>query len=314
MRLMLDRLAALPLVLLGLSALSFLLLASVPGDPVSAMLGPDADPQAIARLRIAYALDQPGYVRFLAWLGHVAGGDFGRSIQTGRPVLATVLAALGPTLELTGMAVLLSLVLAVPAGVLAAVRQGGAFDAAVSVLSLIGLSLPGFWVGVLLILGLSVHLGWLPSSGHAGLVQAPVDALRHLVLPALTLGIALAGATLRMVRSAVLEVLPAEHVRTAHAKGLAGHRVLGRHVLRLALAPVVTLLGLQLGQMLGGVVVTETVFAWPGIGKLLVDAIFARDYPLVQGTLMVTATLFVGITLATDLLLVALDPRQRAPA
>lgn len=309
-----GRLAALVPVLLGLSALTFALLAMVPGDPVTAMLGLEADPAAVAALRAKYALDAPLPVRFLAWLGHAVQGDLGRSIQTGRPVLGMVLGALGPTLLLAAAALLLSLVVAVPAGVVAATRRNRGEDLAASVAALCGMSLPSFWLGILLILGLSIRWPLLPSSGYVSPFQDPAGALRHLLLPAVTLGAALAAATMRMVRSAMLEVLPSAFVRTASAKGLPQRRVVWRHALRPAAMPVVTLVGLQLGQLLGGVVVTETVFAWPGIGKLVVDAIFARDYPVVQGAILVTATVFVLVNLATDLLHALLDPRVRAAA
>jgi peptide/nickel transport system permease protein len=182
---------------------------------------------------------------------------------------------------------------------------------AASVAALTGLSLPSFWLGILLILALSIRVPLLPSSGYVPILTNPLDAMRHLILPALTLGVAMAAATMRMTRAAMLDVLSMDYIRTARAKGLSRHRVVWRHALRNALLPVVTLVGLQLGQLLGGVVVTESVFAWPGIGKLTVDAIFARDYPVVQGAILVTATLFVLINLGTDLLYAVLDPRLR---
>ena len=312
MRALARRLIALVPVLLGLSVLTYALLAMVPGDPVVTLLGLEATPESIATLRARYALDQPLPLRFLSWLGHAATGDLGRSIQTGRPVLGMVGAALVPTLQLAGAALLASLLIALPAGVVAATRRGRAADAAASLVALAGLSLPSFWLGILLILAFSIHLPWLPSSGYVPFADAPLDALRHLVLPALTLGAALAAATMRMTRGAMLDVLPAEFVRTARAKGLPNRRVVWRHALRPALVPIVTLVGVQLGQLLGGVVVTETVFAWPGIGKLIVDAIFARDYPVVQGAILVTATLFVLVNVAADTLCLAIDPRTRA--
>ncbi len=311
MRALAGRLIALIPVLLGLSVLTYGLLAMVPGDPVVTMLGLEADAQSVATLRARYALDQPLPVRFLSWLGHALRGDLGRSIQTGRPVLAMVGTALVPTLQLAGAALMVSLLIALPAGVVAATRRGRAADAAASLAALAGLSLPSFWLGILLILAFSIHLPMLPSSGYAAFTQAPLEALRHLVLPAMTLGAALAAATMRMTRGAMLDVLPADFVRTARAKGLRNRRVVWRHALRPALAPVITLIGLQLGQLLGGVVVTETVFAWPGVGKLIVDAIFARDYPVVQGAILVTATLFVVVNLLADTLCLAIDPRTR---
>ena len=311
MRAFAERLAALVPVLFGLSALTYGLLALVPGDPIVTLLGLEATPEAIATLRARYALDQPLPLRFLSWLGHAVTGDLGRSIQTGRPVLGMVGAALVPTLQLAAAALLVSLTIALPAGVTAATRRGRMPDAAASLAALVGLSLPSFWLGILLILTFSIRLPWLPSSGYVPFSQAPLEAFQHLLLPALTLGAALAAATMRMTRSAMLDVLPSEFIRTALAKGLTGRRVVWRHALRPALAPIVTLVALQLGQLLGGVVVTETVFAWPGIGKLIVDAIFARDYPVVQGAILVTATLFVVTNLLADMLCLAIDPRTR---
>ena len=304
MRMVLGRLAALAPVLFGMCVLSFVLLAMIPGDPVTAMLGLEADPAAIATLRAKYALDQPLAVRFLAWFAHVLTGDLGRSIQTGRPVLAMVGTALVPTLQLGLAATLISLAIAIPAGIVAAARRNSAADLVASLVALCGLSLPSFWLAILLIMGLSIAVPLLPSSGYVPFLQAPGDALAHIVLPAVTLGAAMAAATMRMTRAAMIEALSADYIRTARAKGAQPGRVIWRHALRNALLPVVTLIGLQVGQLLGGVVITESVFSWPGIGKLTVDAIFARDYPVVQ--------LFVLINLVTDLLYVVLDPRLRS--
>ena len=311
MRVILGRLLSLLPVLFGLCVLSFTLLAMVPGDPVTAMLGLEADPGAIAALRAKYALDDPLPLRFLAWFGQVLQGDLGRSVQTGRPVLGTVATALVPTLQLGAAATVVSLLIAIPAGIVAAARRNGPADLVASIIALCGLSLPSFWLGLLLILLFSIFLPLLPSSGYAPFLQDPGAAFAHLVLPALTLGAAMAASTMRMTRAAMIGVLGADYVRSARAKGLSPRRVVWRHALRNALLPVVTLVGLQIGQLLGGVVITESVFSWPGIGKLTVDAIFARDFPVVQGSILVTATLFVLINLATDLLYAVLDPRLR---
>ncbi len=311
MRMVGFRLLSLLPVLFGICLLSFVLLALVPGDPVTAMLGLEADPAAIVALRAKYALDDPLPLRFLAWFGHVLTGDLGRSVQTGRPVLATVAAALVPTLQLGAAATIVSLLIAIPAGIVAAARRNGAADFIASFIALCGLSLPSFWLGILLILGFSIALPLLPSSGYAPFLSAPGAAFAHLVLPAITLGAAMAAATMRMTRAAMIEVLSADYIRTARAKGMPRGRVVWHHALRNALLPVTTLVGLQMGQLLGGVVITESVFSWPGIGKLTVDAIFARDYPVVQGSILVTATLFVLINLVTDLLYTVLDPRLR---
>lgn len=312
MRMVLGRLVSLLPVLFGMCVLSFALLSMVPGDPVTAMLGLEADPAAVAVLRAKYALDQPLVIRFFAWFGHVLMGDLGRSIQTGRSVTAMVGAALVPTLQLGAAAMVVSLTIAIPAGIIAAARRNTAADLAVTLVALCGLSLPSFWLAVLLIMGLSIAVPLLPSSGYMPFLDDPAAAFSHLVLPALTLGAAMAAATMRMTRAAMIEVLSADYIRTAKAKGAPPRRVVWRHALRNAMLPVVTLIGLQLGQLLGGVVITESVFSWPGIGKLTVDAIFARDYPVVQGAILVTATLFVLINLGTDMLYTVLDPRLRS--
>jgi peptide/nickel transport system permease protein len=307
----LSRLMALLPVLFGLCFLSFALLSLVPGDPVTALLGLEADPAAAAALRAKYALDQPFLLRFVVWLGHVLIGDFGRSIQTGRPVLEMVLTALVPTLQLGFCALLVSLAIAIPAGVISASRRNSLADFGASLLALFGLSLPSFWLAILLVLFLSIRLSLFPASGYVPFLVDPLEALHHIALPALTLGVGMAAATMRMSRAAMLEALSADYIRTARAKGLPWRRVVWKHALRNALIPVVTLVGLQLGQLMGGVVVTETVFAWPGIGKLTVDAIFARDYPVVQGAILAAALLFVLINLATDMIYAVLDPRMR---
>jgi peptide/nickel transport system permease protein len=311
MKILLSRILSIIPVLFGLCVLSFTLLAMIPGDPVTAMLGLDADPQAAAALRTKFALDQPLPIRFISWFGHLLTGDLGRSIQTGRPVLNMVVTALIPTMELGLVALIISLLIAIPAGVISASRRNSIADYGVSLLSLAGLSLPSFWLAILLILFLSIRLQIFPSSGYVPFLEDPVAALQHIALPGITLGVAMAAATMRMTRAAMLDVLNADYIRTARAKGLPWRRVVWRHALRNALIPVTTLVGLQLGQLMGGVVVTETVFAWPGIGKLTVDAIFARDFPVVQGAILASAVLFVIINLITDLLYSTLDPRLR---
>jgi len=310
-RYLLTRLIALIPILLGTSVVAFFLVRLVPGDPAVALLGLDADPQTIAALRQQLALDQPIVVQYVTWVGHMFAGDLGRSVQGARPVLPLLLGALVPTVQLAVAAVAISLAIAIPAGIVAATRRNSGADYAASFLALCGLSMPSFWLGILLILAFSICWPILPASGYVSMTADPLDHLRHLVLPALTLGAALAAATMRMTRATMLEVLRTDYIRTARAKGLPRHRVVWGHALRNARIPIVTLLGIQLGQLLGGVVITETVFSWPGIGKLTVDAIFARDYPVVQGAVLLTAVVFVLINLATDLVYTVLDPRVR---
>jgi peptide/nickel transport system permease protein len=306
-----TRLISLVPILFGTSVVAFLLIRLVPGDPAVALLGMEADARSLAALRAQLALDQPIFVQYVTWLGHILTGDFGRSIQGGRLVLPLLLGALAPTALLSAAALVISLVIAIPAGIVAATRRNSAADYTASLLALCGLSLPSFWLGILLILTFSIYLPLFPASGYVSPLVDPLAHLRHLVLPAVTLGAALAAATMRMTRAAMLEVLRADYVRTARAKGLSRRRVIWGHALRNARIPIVTLLGIQLGQLLGGVVITETVFSWPGIGKLTVDAIFARDYPVVQGAVLLTAALFVLINLVTDLIYTVLDPRVR---
>lgn len=306
-----SRLLSLLPILFGVSVVTFLLMRLVPGDPVIAMLGLEADQAAISAMRLRLALDDPLPLQYLHWISRVLTGDFGRSVQGGREVLPLLLGALGPTALLATAALIISLVIAIPAGIVAATRRNSAADYGASLIALFGLSMPSFWLGILLILSLSIAYPIFPASGYVSPLVDPLAHLRHLILPALTLGAALAAATMRMTRATMLEILRSDFVRTARAKGLGPRAVVWGHALANARIPIVTLLGIQLGQLLGGVVITETVFSWPGIGKLTVDAIFARDYPVVQGAVLLTATLFVTINLLTDLLYTLLDPRIR---
>ncbi len=295
---------------LGLVAvLAFVLMHLVPGDPALALLGTEADSAALARLRQVLALDRQIWVQFSAWIGQAVKGDFGRSIGTGRPVLSMLAVAAGPTASLTAAA--LAVVVGVPAGVFAATRRISAGAAVVTTLALFGLSVPGFWLGLLLIMALAVWIPLFPASGHVGLADDPVGHLRHLVLPALTLGIALAASTVRVTRTAMLQALRAPHMRTALAKGLPVRQAVWRHGFATARVAILAQMAVQAGKVLGGVVVIETVFAWPGLGKLVVDAVFARDYPVIQGAVLLIAAVFVLINLAADVGQALLDPRVR---
>ena len=311
LRVVLVRVVSLIPILIGISVVTFTLIRLIPGDPVIALLGMEADQASIQALRRNLALDEPLVVQYFAWAGRILTGDFGRSIQGGRDVLQQLLGALVPTALLSLAALAVSLLISIPAGIVAATRRNSLADYSASFIALCGLSMPSFWLGILLIMGLSIAWPVFPASGYVSPAIDPAGFLLHLVLPAVTLGAALAAATMRMTRATMLEVLRADYVRTARAKGLSERVVVWRHALLNARMPIVTLMGIQLGQLLGGVVITETVFSWPGIGKMTVDAIFARDYPLVQGAVLITATLFVLINLATDLFYTALDPRVR---
>jgi ABC-type dipeptide/oligopeptide/nickel transport system permease component len=281
----------------------FLLIHIVPGDPVVQMLGEGASAQDIQQLRHSLGLDLPLGVQYVHYLDGVVHGDLGTSLRYREPVLKIVIDRYPATLELAFVALLVCIALAVPAGVIAAARQGRAADHAIGVVSLLGLSVPNFALGPLLILLFSIEIGWLPVSGRGG--------WQHLVLPAVTLGAALAAILTRMVRSAMLEELFSDYVRTARAKGLSERRVLLRHAFPNALFPVVTILGLQFGTLLAGTIVTEMIFSWPGIGRLAVSAIEARDYPLLQGCILVIAVSYVLVNLLTDVVYAVVDPRVR---
>jgi len=285
----------------GVALLVFLLIHLIPGDPVERLLGESARPADREALRIALGLDQPLWRQLLDYAAGLVRGDLGLSLVSGKPVGDLILAQLPATLELAAAALAVAVIVAVPLGVTAATRHRSGWDSGAMAFSLIGVSVPNFWLGPVLILVFSLWLGWTPVSGREG----PLS----LVLPALTLGISLAAVLARMVRSSLLEVLGEDYVRTARAKGLGEAVVVWRHGLRNALLPVITVLGLQLGALLGGAVITETVFSWPGIGSLLVDAIQARDYPVAQGCVLVISLTYVAVNLVTDLLYAVADPR-----
>ncbi len=312
-RFLVRRLLLLVPVLMGVSVIVFLVLHLAPGDPAEIMLGSQATEVDRLRLRGELGLDDALHVQYVRWLGHVARGDLGRSLWMRRPVLGEVLVRLQATLILTGTALVLSSIGGVALGILSATRPNSLLDRASAVASLFGASMPVFWLGIVLMVIFSLTLGWLPASG----MFAPYgggdlgDLLRHLVLPALTLAAASVTIVARLTRSAMLEVLGQDYIRTARAKGLVERRVVVRHALKNALVPIVTVIGVQAGYLLGGAVLTETVFAWPGVGTLMVQGILARDIPLVQGCVLVVALTFVLVNLAVDLLYAWLDPRIR---
>jgi len=282
----------------------FGLLHLTPGDPASLMLGEQATPEQIRDLRHALGLDEPLITQYARFLNHAVRGDFGTSIRAQRPALEVVLERLPATLLLAAGAFTFALSVGLPIGVISAVKRLSLWDHGSMALALMGQSMPVFWLGLMLIVVFSVHLRWLPVSGAGG--------PEHLVLPAVTLGTFLIGLIIRLTRSSMLDVLGQDYVRTARAKGLAERAVIVRHALRNALIPVVTLLGLQLGILLGGAVITETVFAWPGVGMVTVTAINQRDYPVVQCAVFISAVLVVSINWAVDVLYHVLDPRIRA--
>jgi peptide/nickel transport system permease protein len=288
-------------VLLGVVFVVMLTVELIPGDAVALMLGEHATKEAVAKLRDYLGLDKPLLVRYVEYVGRLARGDLGRSIQQNRPVVDELADAWPATLQLTIAALLIAAGVGVAAGVVSAVWPNSAFDAVARLGSLFGLSMPVFWTGLVLIVVFALWLPWLPVGG--------VGSPAHLVLPAVTLSLPSVAMVARMTRSSVLEVLREDYVRTARAKGVTERLVVAKHALRNAAIPILTLLGLQAGQLMGGAVLTETVFAWPGLGRLMVKAIFARDYVLLQGAVLVFALAFVVINLAVDIAYGALDPR-----
>ena len=308
---LLRRIALIIPTLFFVSLLIFGLQQLLPGDPALAMAGEDRDPAVVAFLREKYHLDQPLPVRYALWIDGVARGDLGESIRIKRPVLDLITEKLPVTAELAFLAILISLAIGIPAGILAAVKNETVIDYGTTMAALWGLSIPNFWFGILLILLFSVELGLLPASGFVSPAESLKQNLLTLIMPAFVLGNALAAGLMRHTRSAMLQVLGMDYVRTARAKGLSEHVVVLKHALRNALIPVVTLLALDFGGLLGGAVLTEQVFTIPGFGKLIVDAVFNRDYAVVQGVVLFTAFAYISLNLLADIAYVVLNPRLR---
>ncbi|MBI2755947.1 MAG: ABC transporter permease [Chloroflexi bacterium] len=328
----LRRLVLLGPVLLGISLLTFTLMQLIPGDPVLIMLqGEGRSAEDVARIRAQWGLDQPAAVQYVSYLSRLVTGDFGRSFMLQRPVLGVILESLPATIELAGVSLVVAVGISVPLGIVSAINHRGAFDRLATLVAVLGISMPGFWIGLLLVLAFSVTLGWLPASGRleyrvglqqvtgfylldsvlTGNVEALANALAHLAIPALVLGSAMGAVTTRMVRSSMLEVIRQDYVVCARSKGLAERVVITSHMIRNALPPVVTIIGIQAGTILGGAVIIETIFAWPGIGRLTVQAISARDYFLLQGIVLFFALTRVFFNVLTDVLYGVLDPRIR---
>jgi len=307
----LKRLVAMVPVLLLVSIVIFSLLHLTPGDPVVVMLGEEATPESRDALRRELGLDRPLPIQYGVWLGRVLQGDLGRSIRTHQPVSEAILQRLPVTLELSLLAMVVSLAIALPAGIVAAVRRNSNADLLSTVFSLLGVSMPNFLLAVLLIYVLSLQLRWLPPIGYVNPFEDLGANLKAMIMPSITLGTALAAVVARLTRSTLLEVLNQDYVRTAWAKGLRESVIIQRHAMKNSLIPVVTVVGLQLGNLLGSAIVTETIFALPGVGRLVIDSIFQRDCPLVQGVVLYLALIFLLINLLVDLLYAYLDPRIR---
>ncbi|MBV9090475.1 MAG: ABC transporter permease [Mycobacteriaceae bacterium] len=310
-RFLVRRLLYSVVVLFGVLIVVFALVHLVPGDPVRLALGTRYSPEAYNALRSASGLDRPIVEQFFSYIGSALHGDLGVSFRNGDPVTVTLLERLPATLSLAAVGIGIALLVSVPAGIWAALREGRLSDAIVRIASQFGVSIPDFWMGILLIGLFAATLGWLPTSGYQPLVGNPAGWLRHVILPGFTVGIVAGAIMTRYIRSAVLDVASMAYVRTARSKGLSPRVVTLRHILRNALIPVLTITGIQLATILGGVIVVEVVFAWPGVGRLTYTAVQARDYPLIQGAVLLIAALFLLINLIVDVLYAVVDPRIR---
>ena len=309
---LIKRLATILPTLVFVSMLIFGLQQLLPGDPAKILAGEEQDPSVIAYLHEKMHLDEPLPVRYAYWMGGVLKGDLGESVRNQQPVLELVLQKLPVTLELALLAFSIALLIGIPSGIASAVGRGTVWDTVANVFALWGISTPNFWLGILMILLFSVQLGWLPASGYVSPFEDLGANLAAMVMPAFVLGNAIAGVLMRHTRSAMLQVMNADYVRTARAKGLSERTVVLKHALRNALTPIITLGALELGTLLSGAVLTEQVFTIPGFGKLIVDAVFNRDYAVVQGVVLVTATAYITLNLLADLAYFAANPRLRA--
>jgi peptide/nickel transport system permease protein len=296
-------------VALLVTVIAFVLLRLSPGDPVLIFAGEDRDPATLAQLREALGLDQPLPVQYVVWLGHVVRGDFGRSFRNRQPVGEAIVERLPATIELGGSALVFAACIGLTVGTLSAVKRNSRSDLAATSLALAGVSIPNFFLGLVLILTFALVLRLVPPGGYVPFTQDPLDNLRRLILPMLTLATATLAESLRQTRSSVLDVFGLDYIRTAYAKGLPENTLLARHVIRNALIPIVTLLGIRVGEIMAGAIVTESVFSWPGVGRLVVDSIGGRDYPVVQAVVLLSAMAIMLTTLSIDIVYAWLDPR-----
>lgn len=304
-------LVALPTLLI-VSIIVFMLQKLLPGDPVLVLAGEERDPKTLEFLRERYHLNDPMLVQYIRWFGNVLTGDFGFSLRTNQPVLELIAEKLPVTLQLATMSMIFALVIGIPTGIVAAVYKNGVFDWIANFLALSGMSIPNFWLGIMLILLMSVNLGWLPASGYEPFLRDPWRSIQTMLMPAFVLGTTLAATLMRHTRSAMLTVLKTDYIRTARAKGLSRREVILSHSFRNALLPIVTLTALLFGELMAGAVLTEQIFAIPGFGKLTVDAVFNRDYAVVQGVVLCTAVGFLVMNLIADILYGVFNPRIRS--
>lgn len=296
-------------VLLFVATFSFLLIHFTPGDPAAAMLGDEATPKNVAILREQMGLDKPLYVQFIDWYSKSLRGDLGDSFYLGRPVLQALLERLPATFLLAVSAFLIAITIGIPFGVIAAAKHNSIFDRSIMVLSIIGISIPSFWLGLLLIYFFSIYIGVLPTGGYTPLSENVIEGLRHLIMPALSLGLAEAALISRMTRSLMLEIIQMDYIRTARSKGVSEFKIIFKHTLKNAMNGILTVSGLSFGILLGGAIITETVFAYPGVGRMIVTAVLRRDYPLIQGSLLMISLSYVFINLIVDILYTIFDPR-----
>jgi len=306
-----QRVAISVVTLLLITLIVFTGVRMIPGDPARVMAGTDADEAGLQEIRAKYGLTDPVPVQYVRWLRLALRGDLGESIRTREPVVKIVALKLPITLQLAGFSLLIALGIAIPAGIFSAVRRNTVWDLLANAVSLCGVSIPSFWLGIMLILLVSVRLRLLPASGFVPFLQDPLGNLQRMLMPSLVLGAALAAVLMRQTRNSMIEVMSANYIRTAYSKGLAEWVVVFRHALRNGLIPIVTILGLQMGALMGGAVVTEQIFVVPGFGRLIVEAVFTRDYPLVQGVVLITASAYVLINLLVDVSYSLLNPRIR---
>jgi peptide/nickel transport system permease protein len=310
-RYVVRRLASSAVTFVLVTIVVFLGVRALPGDPARALAGEESDPATLAEIRSSFGLDQPVPVQYFRYVANALSGDLGRSSRTGLPVAQSIGHALPVTLQLAVFAIAVAALIGIGAGVVAAIRRRSASEWAANSVALLGLSVPNFWFGLMAVLVFAIAFPILPASGFVSVFDDPVQSFRHLLMPAVVLGSALSAVIMRQTRSAMLEALSTDYVRTARAKGLGGAQVVFGHALRNSLIVVVTIVGLQLGALISGAVVTEQIFVLPGFGKLTIDAVFTRDYPMIQGVVLVTATAYIAINLLVDFLYSVIDPRVR---
>ncbi|MFP3387526.1 ABC transporter permease [Brevibacillus sp. SIMBA_040] len=309
LKLILRRLVDLIPTLLVVATTVFIITRMIPGDPAAVLLGPQASPDEIAKMRESLGLNQPMYLQYIDFLGSLLQGDLGTSLGYHQPVLSLILERFPNTLLLSVCALAIALLIGIPAGIISATKQYSPWDYTVMILSLVGVSMPIFWLGVMLVLYFSVHLGWLPATGMGSLSEGFGSVITHLVLPSIALSTIPMATFARITRSSMLEVIRQDYIKTARAKGLREFFVVWKHALKNAMTPLLTVMGMQISSMLGGAVLTETIFSWPGMGRLVVDAIENRDFVVVQGTVLFIAVIFVLINLLVDILYTVVNPR-----